>query len=539
MTPLDFVKFLSAHIGKKWGRVILLAVLNGLCMIILMYSLQIGINRLFQSPGVSIRGFFLFVCSFGAFYLTQLIAFRIASSAAYSAIEEMELRLIDKLRRIDYESFKSLSSGDIYTALGGDKNSVIYAANTLIMALSNAVALIIALLYMATLSLTAVVLILLEFTVIVLVYKAQGIRMAKRGEIDAGMVGSFTMVLKDVVEGFAELKMNHQRSEMFYHNRIVPANKDKTESLMETSFQWLKTLVVGQSGLFIPLGLIVFVAPCFSEQVAPYVQTLMMITLIIIGPAGQITGFVSSADMANNTLARLWAIEKQLDGFNPAAAGEPPKPPDFNSLKIDNLSYTYPESGSQSGFTLRVNNFSLKKGEVLIIKGGNGSGKSTFMRVLAGLLLPGEGKILLNDEPVPAIDAAYRGLFTIVFADFHLFDAFYGIEAEEQELEYWIGIFKLQEIFQDFRSSGRLPTEALSSGQRKRTALLAAILEHRPVLLLDEVAADFDPEFRQIYYRDIIPVLKDAGRTILLVSHDDRYFDVGDRVIEFREGTNI
>jgi putative ATP-binding cassette transporter len=169
------------------------------------------------------------------------------------------------------------------------------------------------------------------------------------------------------------------------------------------------------------------------------------------------------------------------------------------------------------------------------------------MHILAGLFPPTEGDILLNDQAVSSMKGAdYRSLFSIVFSDFHLFDDFYGIDFENSDFNYWVRKLKLENQVKNYRDAGNrsvdtaaLPTAALSSGQKKRAALFAAILERRPIFLLDEVAADFDPEFRNLYYREILPELKAMGRTLLVVSHDDRYFDIADRVIEFREGTNI
>jgi putative ATP-binding cassette transporter len=165
------------------------------------------------------------------------------------------------------------------------------------------------------------------------------------------------------------------------------------------------------------------------------------------------------------------------------------------------------------------------------------------MHVIAGLFPPSEGDILLNDSPVSSLKGSdYRSLFSIVFSDFHLFDDFYGIDFENAEFDYWIKKLKLEGRFRNYKKDANdvaLPTVALSSGQKKRAALLAAILEGRPILLLDEVAADFDSEFRTLYYREILPELKAAGRTLLIVSHDDRFFDIADHIIEFREGINI
>ncbi|MDR0708738.1 MAG: ATP-binding cassette domain-containing protein [Spirochaetaceae bacterium] len=542
MSIIDFIKFLAVHIGKKKKQVVVVSVINGLCMGALMYSLQIGLGSMGRTGALSIRGFLLFLCSLTAYYITQSFAIRTASGAAYTAVEDLELRLIDKLRRIDYTAFKTISPADLYAALGGDKNTVINAARLVITAFSGAVTIGIAIVYMATLSVTAVLLILIEYCLVVFVYKLQSGALGKRFEVDARAASAFTSSLEDMVNGFAELKMNNIRSEELYEKTIRPASGRKTESFKQTELYWVRLLVLNQAGLFIPLGLIVFIVPALTAINLSSMMEILTVTLIITAPAGLLSNFVSAADAANNTLLKIGLIEKQLDaivgGEEREDLSKPPLPPDFSLLEIKRLKFSYPGTGDQKGFSLDVENFSLKRGETVIVKGGNGSGKSTFMYLLAGLLPPGEGDILVDGIPASTLKRSdYRSLFSILFADFHLFDNFYGLNFEKKDLDYWAERLKTSEFIKSYERTGKLPTLELSSGQRKRMALLAAILENRKILLLDEVAADFDPEFRSRYYREIVPELKAAGRTLILVSHDDRYYDAADRVLEFREGT--
>lgn len=83
---------------------------------------------------------------------------------------------------------------------------------------------------------------------------------------------------------------------------------------------------------------------------------------------------------------------------------------------------------------------------------------------------------------------------------------------------------------------GSFTTTDLSTGQRKRLALINAWLEERPVLVFDEWAADQDPTFRRIFYTELLPELKRLGKTIIVISHDDRYFDVADRLVRMAAG---
>jgi len=83
---------------------------------------------------------------------------------------------------------------------------------------------------------------------------------------------------------------------------------------------------------------------------------------------------------------------------------------------------------------------------------------------------------------------------------------------------------------------GALSTTALSQGQRKRLALLTAWLEERPIYVFDEWAADQDPTFKRVFYEELLPELRRAGRTVLVISHDDRYFHLADRLLRLESG---
>jgi putative ATP-binding cassette transporter len=77
--------------------------------------------------------------------------------------------------------------------------------------------------------------------------------------------------------------------------------------------------------------------------------------------------------------------------------------------------------------------------------------------------------------------------------------------------------------------NGRFTTSDLSTGQRKRLAMIVAMLEDREVYLFDEWAADQDSHFRDVFYREILPDFKARGKTVLAVTHDDHYWDCCDR----------
>ncbi|MEL6554762.1 MAG: cyclic peptide export ABC transporter, partial [Cyanobacteria bacterium J06621_11] len=189
-------------------------------------------------------------------------------------------------------------------------------------------------------------------------------------------------------------------------------------------------------------------------------------------------------------------------------------------------------------FTLGPVDLSVCSGELIFIVGGNGSGKSTLAKLLSGLYYPQSGQIWLNGEQVGDHNQAwYRQHFSAVFSDFYLFDRLLGFEhiaSNSSALDY---LKKLRLDHKVKIQHGKFSTTALSQGQRKRLALLGAFLENRPIYLFDEWAADQDPSFKRIFYTQILSDLKASGKIIFVISHDDRYFHLADRLIKLDYGS--
>ena len=174
----------------------------------------------------------------------------------------------------------------------------------------------------------------------------------------------------------------------------------------------------------------------------------------------------------------------------------------------------------------------------MFLVGGNGSGKSTLARLLTGLHRPAAGEIRLDGRVLqPHEWQAYRQLFASVYTDFHLFARLLGpagTEVEESLVGQWLERLRLRHKVRF--ANGRLADTRFSQGQRKRLALMLAMLEGRDILILDEWAADQDPLFRRLFYRELLPQLKAAGKTVLAITHDDHYFDQADRLLKMDGG---
>lgn len=217
-----------------------------------------------------------------------------------------------------------------------------------------------------------------------------------------------------------------------------------------------------------------------------------------------------------------------------AARGRVP----FRELALEGVRFRYEADHEQSGFACGPIDLRIVAGEVVFIVGGNGSGKTTLAKLLCGLYQPDEGRILLDGRPVEAGESeeALRARFAAVFPGDPLFEHVLGAREEAAARR---GAALLREMRLDHKVAllgTEFSTIDLSQGQRRRLVLLGALLEDRPVLLLDEWAADQDPEFRVFFYDQMLPELRADGKTLILITHDERYFDRADRVLKLEGG---
>ena len=243
-------------------------------------------------------------------------------------------------------------------------------------------------------------------------------------------------------------------------------------------------------------------------------------------------------DISNAAVENIERLEETLDRSLSARAKQVTRVrtlQSFREISLEKVKFSYQDE-SGATFTVGPIDFTIVPGEVVFIAGGNGSGKSTFLKLFTGLYFPQEGSIRLDGALVNADSCdRYRSLFATVFTDFHLFDRLYGLyDLPDEEVERRLDLIEMRGKTGVVDSA--FTTLELSGGQRKRLALMVSMLEDRPVYVFDEVAADQDPPFRRKFYKEILPLLQRSGKTVVVVTHDDRYFEEADRLLKMDEG---
>ncbi|MFD3595083.1 ATP-binding cassette domain-containing protein [Nocardia sp. NPDC058640] len=195
------------------------------------------------------------------------------------------------------------------------------------------------------------------------------------------------------------------------------------------------------------------------------------------------------------------------------------------------------DDAQDAGFRLGPINLVFEPGQITFIVGGNGSGKSTLAKLITGLYVPRTGSLSLNGERIDHDNIEwYRQNSSAVFTDFHLFEDYLGFDRPGIDAEVQRYLDELQIAHKVTVENGSLSTVDLSQGQRKRLALLTALLEDRQIYVFDEWAADQEPRFREVFYREILTDLKRRGKTVIVITHDDRYFDCADQLVKLDFG---
>ena len=207
-------------------------------------------------------------------------------------------------------------------------------------------------------------------------------------------------------------------------------------------------------------------------------------------------------------------------------------------VQLSDIVFSYgKDNGAEVPFTLGPISLELHPGELVFVIGGNGSGKSTFLKVLAGLYQPLQGNVTLAGTMITDANREwYREHFSVVFSDCHVFNKLLG-QSDSQAETLVPRYLRLLDMDQKVTIHDRtFSTLDLSQGQRKRLALVTAYLEDRPIYVFDEWAADQDPQSKEIFYKTLLPDLCERGKSVVVITHDDRYFHLGNKVIKLEDG---
>lgn len=536
---MSFYQLVRREMQGSLRRLVFVSMVGGLSTTSILAAINAGAQAADRGR-ISLGAAALFVIALLLFIQAQHYILITTTAEIGAIIHKLRIRLMDYVRRSELLPLEMIGRAEIVSAITMETATLTQASNTLAFAAQGALLILLVIAYVAYLSLIAFALSIVIVGIGAALFHSKTRQHALEMREATRWENQLYDRLSDVLDGFKEVRLNRARSDALF-DHVVEVSRAAANIKIRTQSETYRRMVLLQGSLYTLLGSVAFVVPIFSEGMEPGTVTKAVTALVFI--VGACFGFVQSipiiaaANTAADRLEQLEARLREIASLSDEITTEPAKP--FGKIEFRDVEFRYIDKLSETAFKAGPFNFTLNSGDLVILTGGNGSGKSTFMKLLAGLYKPASGEILLNGTRVSDDNYEYyRSLITAIFSDFHLFLRLYGIpDPDYTELNQLLTQFRLQDKTR--LTDGEFRTVDLSSGQRKRLALIVSLLEKRPILLLDEWAADQDPEFRRKFYFELLPALHRAGVTVVAISHDDRYIeemDVPTRRLRMDEG---
>lgn len=537
---MNFLRFLLKESKTPLHKILIMSVLAGISNAILLAIINNAVKKS-SFNHLNFQNLLMFSCTITIYIVSQKYILHRSTEVIEGIIAQVRVRLSGKIRRAHLLELENIGQAEIYNRLTQETLVISNSAPILVLTIQWVIMLFFVSIYIAILSKIALFLIITLLTAAIFYYlqnhKKQQLELAETNKTEMAFFDSLTGIL----EGIKEIKLNHKRSRSLFSFLEGIAGKLKVLKT-HTTIKYFNNSIFAHTFYYFLIGVILFILPRLYPTYTNVLIQLIAAILFTVGPINNIVGAIQTFDQVDFAVATIYRLEEELgkiieiDREHPGYDNRLRDIQSFTEIRLDNLEFSYKDHNGNNNFSIGPFSFNIQAGETLFIVGGNGSGKTTLLKVLCMIYYPGQGSIFLDDIKIEADNAVdYRELFAAVFADFHLFPRLYGMEGVKQEkvLEL-LKIMKIEHKTEFL--ADRFSTTDLSSGQRKRLALLVSLLEDKPIYIFDEWAADQDPEFRHYFYEVILKNLKEAGKTIIAASHDDRFFHFADRVIKLDYG---
>ena len=533
--PIDLIRFIYREAEGSKLKMMATSFVSGMSRGMLLATINsTAANTFSQNTNHSYIFYFIL---FLILYITSSYYVKVNSSILIEkAKHRLTMRLADKLMLAELGFIESYNQSDLYQKIRMDVNVVCGAANTMLNSSQAAILLFFCLVYIAWLVPIALFFTLIGIIIGVATYFIQHRKIIEKVKLARSTAVEFTERLRDLISGFKELKVNTGKRNDFQEHMVTVSNEHRSLNIEVTRLETISFLTT-QIFIFTLIAVVIFALPLIYPVNETITFQFFASILFLIGPLETLISSYQNIAKANVSLENILKLEADIDNSTSEQPGTGRlKNIDFANINLENIFFNYQKNNTDDKFSIGPINMTINRGETLFIVGGNGTGKTTLLKLITGLYTPSSGKILINGEKItPENKQYFRELFTTIFTDFHIFKKLYGIrKLDEKKLHTIMDKLKLEE--KTCIKDGRFTSTRLSRGQMKRLAYLVTCFDNREIYIFDEFAADQDPVFKKYFYYTILPELKEAGKTVIAVTHDDNYYDACDRIIKMDNG---
>jgi cyclic peptide transporter len=463
----------------------------------------------------------------------------------FDIVYDLRMKLIGKISLTSYQKFETIDRGRVFATLNDDTGQIGGTANIIVGLITSIITIVAAFIFLATIAFWATLVTALVITAIATLYYTVSRKTRRYFEEARDTQNVYMGLLNGLIDGFKELSLHHKKRHE-YKDDIEKSCEHYRSKLTLARIKFLNAFMVGESLLITILGAVGFAVPRLLPNTQIYtLMSFIMVLLYLIGPINGILNAIPNILQLRIAWNRIQEFFEDIPAnMNPndlVPLREDKKV--VENIEVRGLMFEYKnededededDENEEDNFAIGPVDFEAKRGNIIFIIGGNGSGKTTLAKVLTGLYAADKGSIAINGKPIS--NHQLGEFFSTVFDDYHLFKKLYNIDLTKKakKAHQYLKILRLQDKVEFVNNS--YSTIDLSGGQKKRLALLQCYLEDSPIFLFDEVAADQDPTFRKFFYRNLLSRMKEQGKIVIAITHDDHYFDVADKVIKMDMG---
>lgn len=449
--------------------------------------------------------------------------------------------LIHKVLNAPYAKFEQMEDGNIHVGLNNDSETIGRLPGVIISAFTGTATMLCCLVYLGTINFYGLLVSIAIIALAAGLYVAVGRSANRIWERTRDIQNTFFSMIDHLILGFKELSMNKQRRADFQQDMNECCDEYRSKSIL-ASIKFTNAFVIGELLFTFVIGTVAFVFPViFSNVEVGELRAYIFVFLYMTNPLHAVLDNIPELFRIRVSWRRIQALIEEIPSAEPETLPSHAEPVQAGrylngnfEISLQDVTYVYEGNNGMRDFNVGPLTLSFRSGEITFITGGNGSGKTTLAKLLTGLYEPFGGQLTLNGRKVASSEL--RELYSTVFSDFHLFRTMYGINYNscEEDIEKYLQLLGLSEKIKV--DQGRFDHLNLSTGQKKRVALMISYLEDKDIFLFDEWAADQDPEFKQYFYRTLLPELRVRNKCIIAITHDDHYYDAADKVYKLTMG---
>jgi cyclic peptide transporter len=519
---------------KAIPLLLLLSILSGGANAVIIFLIS---GSLFVRTGL-IYMLYYFGLAMGLYLLGRKVVQTKLTKLTFNIVYDLRMKLTENIFYTSFQKFEKLDRGRVLATLNGDTGQLGGSTNVIVRLLTGLVTIFGVFLYLFTIAFWATLVTLGIVAAIAILYfivsqKAQVYLEEARDTRDVYM-----HLLNGLIYGFKELSI-HINKKREYKDDVEKICDIYRKKITKGMVKFINAFMIGESMLVAVLGAVAFTIPRLFPEIRNFTLMSFIIALLyLIGPINIILNLIPEVMQMRVAWNRVKGFMKDIPANMNSRDLEKLKMniKDVKCIEANGVIFQYESKDEDKPFTVGPIDFKARKGEIIFIVGGNGGGKTTLAKLLTGLYIPDKGTIKIDGKEVTNYQLGEY--YSTVFSDYHLFEKLYNIDIsntnKREKAENYLELFRLKDKV-SFEANS-FSTIELSGGQRKRLALLQCYLEDCPIFLFDELAADQDPEFKRFFYRGLLLQMKEKGKIVIAITHDDNYFDVADKIIKMDMG---